>query len=210
MLLRIKELREERGIGQQEMADRLGIHITNYNKLENGKSKPSIERFQTVAQILGCDLKDLFGDPPKAWRSVRVATTVEAGNWSEGLELEHDRRVVAIPDRPEWRKLTLRAAIVRGDSMNRRYPDGSIIVFTDMIETNEPLRTDAAYVVERERHGEFERTCKVLIRRRDRTLWLLPDSNDPTFEAFPVAGRDTSDELRILGRVVWSSRTEPD
>lgn len=210
MLLRIKQLREARGIGQQEMADRMDLHLTNYNRLENGKSDPSIKQFRRVAEILGCRLIDLFGGADaERWRTVEVATTVEAGTWSEGLSLDEEVQTVAIPDRPEWQGLTLHGAIVRGESMNRRYPDGSIIVFTDIVETHEPLRPDAAYVVQRSHHGEYERTCKVLIKRRDGSLWLQPDSSDPTFEAFPATPRDDQDEIAILGRVIWSSRVEP-
>ncbi|PZR79129.1 MAG: XRE family transcriptional regulator, partial [Stutzerimonas stutzeri] len=31
--LRLKELREARGMTQQQMADAIGMHLTNYNKL---------------------------------------------------------------------------------------------------------------------------------------------------------------------------------
>lgn len=210
MDLRIKEIREARGLGQQEMADRLGLHLTNYNKLENGKSQPSIERFRQIAAILNCDISELFGRAAPAWRTVDVVTTVEAGLWAEGVVVPDVVQTVAVPDRPGWRGLTLHGAIVRGESMNRRFPDGTIIVFNDYVETQESLRPDAAYVVQRERHGEYEQTCKVLIRRRDGSLWLQPDSTDPTFEDFPARPRDDGDEISIRGRVVWSSRVETD
>jgi transcriptional regulator with XRE-family HTH domain len=208
MALRIKEIRNSRGLTQQEVADRIGVHLTNYNKIENGQSDPPLSRFQKIADILKCRLEDLFADTSGLGRRVDVVTTVEAGNWSEGLDLTGDDATVTIPDLPAWRGLTLRAALVRGDSMNRRYSDGSIIVFNDLHETSERLIPNSAYVIQRSRHGEYEHTCKVLHKRSDGGLWLVPDSHDPTFDAFPATPRDQDDEIAILGRVVWSSRIE--
>ncbi|WP_336799561.1 helix-turn-helix domain-containing protein [Kaistia sp. MMO-174] len=207
--MRIKEIRNLRGLTQQEVADRIGVHLTNYNKIENGQSDPPLSRFQRIAEILNCRIEDLFADNSDLGRRVDVVTTVEAGAWSEGLDLSGEGETVTIPNLPAWLGLTLRAAIVRGDSMNRRYSDGSTIVFNDLYETGERLIPNAAYVVQRARHGEYERTCKVLHKRGDGSLWLVPDSLDPTFEAFQAAPRGQDDEISILGRVVWSSRVEP-
>jgi putative transcriptional regulator len=60
MANRIKEFRERKGINQAELARRLGISRSYLNKLENGKSDPSIRLAVRIAQALDTTLNDIF------------------------------------------------------------------------------------------------------------------------------------------------------
>jgi transcriptional regulator with XRE-family HTH domain len=42
--LNIKRLREDRGIRQAEIADLIGMHRSNYSKIENGQREISLGR----------------------------------------------------------------------------------------------------------------------------------------------------------------------
>ena len=47
---RIRQLREQHGIAQEELADRCGINRTHLSKIERGKISPSVV---TLSQIVG-------------------------------------------------------------------------------------------------------------------------------------------------------------
>ena len=50
-------LRKERGITQQEIADRTGIKRTNVARIESGKNAPTIEVLVKLAAALGMELE---------------------------------------------------------------------------------------------------------------------------------------------------------
>lgn len=93
--------------------------------------------------------------------------------------------------------------------MNKRYPDGTVLVFTDALERPEDLIAGKRYIVERERaDGLREATVKKLWQDEYGAMWLLPESDDPRFqEAIPINGED-GDMVRILGRVRFSVTRE--
>lgn len=47
---RLKELRKERGLSQQELADQIGIHVNSIKKYETGQAQPSIDGLRRIAQ----------------------------------------------------------------------------------------------------------------------------------------------------------------
>jgi transcriptional regulator with XRE-family HTH domain len=55
----IKALREERGISQKEIANKLGISRTSYISIEQGKKELSLSEAQRISSIFGIDLKDM-------------------------------------------------------------------------------------------------------------------------------------------------------
>lgn len=55
----IKRLRREKGITQQTLADLVGMHRSNYSKVENGKREPSIEVLHKVASYFSTSLEAL-------------------------------------------------------------------------------------------------------------------------------------------------------
>jgi len=209
MRLRIKQLREERGLKQEEVAEKLGLHLTNYNKLENGKTELTTSRMEELAAIFGVDPVAIISEP-LAFRSIEVRGVVQAGAWSEAWDWDEGSRYsVPIPDEPRWRSFRLFGAEARGPSMNRRYPEGTVLIVTDQVETGEHLVVGRRYVVERERaDGLREATVKTLWRDDAGALWLLPESDDPRFQQpIPISG-EQGDTIRILGRVVYAVQRE--
>lgn len=57
---KIKRLREQCGLTQQEIADKLSIHLKTYQKIENGITRLDIERIQQIAEILETSVEDLL------------------------------------------------------------------------------------------------------------------------------------------------------
>jgi len=57
---KIKKLREQSGLTQQEIADKLNVHLKTWQKIENGVTKLDIERLQKIAEILETTVEDLI------------------------------------------------------------------------------------------------------------------------------------------------------
>lgn len=143
-------------------------------------------------------------------REVEVIGVVQAGYWTESFEWElDDRYSVPIPNDVKYSRMKLFGAEMRGASMNKWRPEGTVIIFTDQIEIGEELKPGKRYVVERTNAaGEHECTVKMLWQDEDGVFWLLPESTDPRFqEPIKVNGND-GDTVRIMGRVTHTIVSE--
>ena len=58
--LRIRQLREERGISIQEFADRLEIEYTNAIRIEKGRTNFTIGTLVRIANALDISISELF------------------------------------------------------------------------------------------------------------------------------------------------------
>lgn len=207
-MLRLKQIRKERGLTQAQVAALLGLDLTNYNKLENGKTELTFTRMRQLAKILHVDAVDLMINRTGT-RTVPVRAHVQAGAWAESFEWpQDDWYEVSVPDAEDLRGLDLYAAETRGPSMDKIYPQGTVVVFT-------PLRGPAdvqagrRYIVERLRtDGLREATVKTLAQDNAGKYWLMPESTDPRHQAPIQLNGDEGDRIELRGRVVYSVRRE--
>ena len=60
----LKEIIEESGYPQIEVADETGLSQTTISRYINGKQMPSVKAIVNLAYILNCDIRELmdFGD----------------------------------------------------------------------------------------------------------------------------------------------------
>lgn len=58
---RLKELRKEKQLTQQELAEILGVKRNTYSDWENGKSEPNYKKLVKIADFFGVSLDWLFG-----------------------------------------------------------------------------------------------------------------------------------------------------
>lgn len=64
----IKTLREQKELTQKEVAAKLGLGYTNYNKIETGVREPSVKELQKLAKLYRLTVDgviNLDGDVPK-------------------------------------------------------------------------------------------------------------------------------------------------
>ncbi len=57
---RIRKLREDKEITQEEAAFRAKLDYSYYNQIEMGKRNPSVKALSRIAKTLGVYVKDLF------------------------------------------------------------------------------------------------------------------------------------------------------
>lgn len=55
----VQELRRERGLSQEELAHRAGVHPTYLSGVERGRRNPTITVLQRIALALGSDIQRL-------------------------------------------------------------------------------------------------------------------------------------------------------
>lgn len=58
--IKLKEVRQKKGLTQQELAKKLDIKQTNISEYESGKQKPSLDTFIEMAKILDLSLDELI------------------------------------------------------------------------------------------------------------------------------------------------------
>ena len=57
---KIRAIRTQQKISQEQMAERLDLTPQAYSKIESGKTKLSLDRIQRIAQILNIDVTELI------------------------------------------------------------------------------------------------------------------------------------------------------
>lgn len=203
----------------RDAASALGVSYSTYAGHENGSRKIPRDAAELYARRYRFSLDWLFkgtgpgpGEAAQAleMRPVQVIGHVQAGIWTEAFEWEEEERyIVPVPADPEFAGYKLYGAEMRGASMNKWRPEGTVIVFTDQIETAEDLRIGSRYVVERTNGtGEHECTVKTLWKDEDGHAWLLPESSDPRFQEPLKVDGESGETIRILGRVTYSVSRE--
>lgn len=60
-MLRLKELRSEKKVTQQQISEHLGVSRPTYTRYENGEREPSIEMIKKLAQFFQVSIDTLFG-----------------------------------------------------------------------------------------------------------------------------------------------------
>lgn len=61
---KIRHLREQKKLRDEDMAERLGISQSTYSRLENGDIKMDVERLQKIADVLEVPVEELFKNEP--------------------------------------------------------------------------------------------------------------------------------------------------
>ena len=91
----IKKLREEKGMLQKQVASTVGVHPSNYSKIEKGEREPSIEVIDKLAKMFGISIDQIVHleeDTPKEV-VVEDKTTTEQINLIQQLD-EEDKKAV--------------------------------------------------------------------------------------------------------------------
>ena len=57
---RVRELRKEKGLSQEELADKADVHRTYVGMIERGEKNITIVNIQKIAKALGVGIRELF------------------------------------------------------------------------------------------------------------------------------------------------------
>ena len=106
-------MRESKDYTQQNMADELEISLSAYNKIETGKTDPSVGRVTAIAKILEVDISYFFqdqsvinkiDDPNKTYGFATKKELEELTNMVNKLKQEIASLKASLPTPPKKKK----------------------------------------------------------------------------------------------------------
>lgn len=62
---RLRQIRQVKGLSQEELADRAGLHRTYVGSVERGERNISIDNIECLAKALEIDIIELLKEEPK-------------------------------------------------------------------------------------------------------------------------------------------------
>jgi hypothetical protein len=207
---RIRELCRPRNLTYSDLGRLLDppAHEVTIAKLATGKQRLTQEWMNKLAAALKVTPAEIIQAAGSGLRSVTVGTVVEAGKWHFKNERQFETFDISIPDDPNLRDVTLYAAVMRGDSMNQRYRNGSIIVFSPITGTSpSEIREGSRYHVRKAQAGAdaVEETVQTLRKDTAGQWWLVPESNSPDFQQWTkLEGHHQGYTINLIGRVRYA------
>jgi len=209
---KIRKLRADLGLMQTEFAAKIGAKQDLVSKWERGEHSPSAEYASKMAELAGVPLGSFLGVQPlrKAevtGHTVTVVGELQAGVWREAVEWDFEEQFeVPYYPAPNVPNMPVRAFIVRGTSMNRLYPDGTMVFVASTIANKlKPVSGNKVLVSRRNADGFYEATIKELVVDENKRKWLWPRSYDPEHQAPIEYAGGRGDEVTITGVVVQAS-----
>lgn len=196
---RLRYLRKQDNITQQQLADEIGIAKSTVSMYETGRREPDFEALEKLADFFNVPMSTFFpGGETPAWPTqlpsniTPMPSTVSRprlGAIACGEPILAEQNIECYDSVPEWVDCDF-TLVCRGDSMiNARIFDGDIVCIRQQpeVESGEI----AAVMV-----GEDEATLK-RVRILENGVALLPENN--AYEPMFFMGEDAA-KVRILGK----------
>ena len=57
---KIRQLREQHQLSQENMADKLGMSVTGYGKIERGEVRSNLSRLEQISEVFDMDICELL------------------------------------------------------------------------------------------------------------------------------------------------------
>lgn len=95
MSLRMKQIRVGLGLGQREVAEKVGMPVRRYGSYERGERSISLEDAARIADVLDCSLDELAGRNWRPGRNYADPRQAELNRCWESLDPERQDRIIA-------------------------------------------------------------------------------------------------------------------
>lgn len=211
---KIKDIRKRHGLDQAEFGAKVGVDQSTVSKWERGLQTPRTEAYLAISNLFGVPLAELaaaaeFTEDEQQVTSMEIWASlkgvVQAGVFISPEEIpEPDQTTLRVPQPSDFAYSEAQAFIVRGNSMNLVYPEGTIVFAIPTIDNNlEPEDGDRVIVQTMNGSGEYEVTIKEYrIDNKGRAI-LWPRSTDPEFQT-PIIIEANHDyvEVQVTGIVI--------
>lgn len=195
---RLKQLRKDSGLLQQDMAEKIGITKSAYGYYEQGKTTPDVITAKKIANILDVSVDYLLGketdvikkNHDKSGFLVPVLGQVQAGIPIDAIQDILDYEEISADMAASGEYFALQ---VRGSSMEPRMKDGDVVIVRQQPEVE---------------NGEI---AIVLVNGNDATIKKIGKSSDgimlvpnnPAFEPIFYNNEEIAElPVVILGKVV--------
>jgi len=205
---RLRKAMNDKGINGAELGRRIGLERQAVYNWLSGRAEPTQENLRNLAVILDVEQEWLSSGrraKPDITLGLQLHGEVAGGVWIEVHENQDTefRRVAVAPD-PRYPTDAQYALTVRGNSVNKIAPDGSIIACVDIMASGVEVRDRDLVVVERRRGSIVETTVK-RVRKAAGKLELWPESDDPAHQEKLAIGPRKGDGEVIVKALVIST-----
>lgn len=208
----IVALRKKQGLTQAQLAELVGVEQPTVQRWETGKREPDFDALNALATALGVDPPALLAEHVVAplGPKLYVKGEVAAGVWRDAFEWPEE----------EWRSFNGRPGVsaklehrfglrVVGDSMNLKYPHGSIVECISLFGHAEAMPGRRVVVVRQRDDLMFEATVKKLVEQ-DGELWLVPESTNPAHQPIRLGEPEPGILETRIAAIVVSARIDED
>ena len=94
----LRKLRIQKGLSQKEVADLMGVATTQYGRIENGKTTPTIASLFKVSKALKVNIRTFIGPLEIVDQDIKDKTILEKAKMLEELNDEDRKAVFRIID----------------------------------------------------------------------------------------------------------------
>lgn len=214
----LKKLREQKGLGVNQLAAKSGVSASQISRIENGiQNSPTVETIKKLSAALHdsdgqllkatldatdkpSPLDRLIANTQKhmdlATEPIQVYGTIHAGNAAWADEDIIGKVMVSPQLIQEYGYQNLFALQVNGESMNKRIPNGYVAVFAKDIE---PESGDVVAVL-----IDGEDAMIKVFRRTSQAVIFQPDSWLQTFQTYTYR-KDDEQDYRIIGKFLYAT-----
>jgi len=79
---KIRQLREQHQLSQENMADKLGMSVTGYGKIERGEVRSNLPRLEQISEVFDMDICELlsYGESEKVYFNNSVTESTNSNN----------------------------------------------------------------------------------------------------------------------------------
>ena len=79
---KIRQLREQHQLSQENMADKLGMSVTGYGKIERGEVRSNLPRLEQISEVFDMDICELlsYGETEKVYFNNSVTESTNSNN----------------------------------------------------------------------------------------------------------------------------------
>ena len=198
---KIKALRREKKMTQQELADKLKIGKTTVSNYETGYSKPDTETLIEMSKIFNVSLNYLTGinnakqDTNPEKYTIPVYASISCGNPFVANEDIYDFEDIDIALKSQGEHFGL---LCRGNSMSPEFKDGDVAIIRKQSDV------DSGQVAAVRINGD-EATLKV-VKKSEQGITLIAINPDVFLPRFYSNDEIINLPVEIIGRVIENRR----
>lgn len=189
---RVKKLREDAGLTQEELAAKLGVSRPAVGMWENKRSRPRLDKMNQLSDLFGVPVSELLGERQVVGAS-KLVPLMGYTHMGEAVDEDTCDRMVEVPTSVAEAHPSGYCVHADGGCMDNRYPDDSVL----MVDPDMEPRNGCAVLAEVEGYRSVVRTYL----RGASTLVLSPDSHSGAYEDIVIHAGD--EPVSLKGVVVW-------
>lgn len=212
LLQRIDQRMATLKLNDKTAAQMAGVGVDWIRDIRRRGHVPKADKLAALANVLGVPTSYLLDavnvqpsqaqlQPMLTLSTIHVMGDVQAGVWREAVQWAPvDWFTITVPADSRFPGVERFGLLVRGDSMDKVYPDGTIVIVVRYSDIGRgPFPGERVVVMRRSATGsEFEATLKEYLRDARGRHLFWPRSNDPDYQQpLIVEGTDIVTDRRF-------------